>query len=284
MRRRGNNEGTIYQRPNGTWCAQVTIQGQRKTIYGKTRALVQRKMREILANAEHGIMPAPERLTVATFLERWLEDDASRLDQYTVKNYTVNVRRHIIPAIGQIKLAQLQPAHVQGFYAAMQKQGLAAKTIRNAHGVLHTALGKAVTWGLIPRNVASLATPPKAKAAEFRTLTVEEAKRLGWAARDSRWAPMLLLALTTGLRQGELLGLRWGDIDFAAQVLQVRRQYERDGSFSTPKASSQRRLDLAPVELRACRFSARCRIRTASGGVATTRTRTSSSLPTGDSP
>ena len=75
----------------------MTIQGQRKTIYGKTRALVQRKMREILANAEHGIMPAPERLTVGAFLERWLEDDASRLDQYTVKNYTVNVRRHIIP-------------------------------------------------------------------------------------------------------------------------------------------------------------------------------------------
>jgi integrase len=254
MKRRGNNEGTIYQRANGTWCAQVTIQGQRKTIYGKTRALVQRKMREILANAEQGIMPAPERLTGATFLERWLEDDASHLDQYTVKNYTVHVRRHIIPAIGRIKLAQLQPAHVQGLYAAMQKQGLAAKTIRNAHGVLHTALGKAVRWGLIPRNVASLATPPKAKAAEFRTLTVEEAKRLGRAARGSRWAPMLLLALTTGLRQGELLGLRWADIDFAAQILQVRRQYERDGSFSTPKASSQRRLDLAPAELRALRI------------------------------
>ena len=223
MSRRGNNEGTIYQRPNGSWCAQVTLQGQRKTIYGKTRAVVQRKLREILANAEHGIMPAPERLTVATFLARWLEDDACRLDQYSVKNYTLNVRRHIIPRLGRIKLAQLQPAHVQGLYAAMQKQGLAPKTIRNAHGVLHAALGRAVRWGLIPRNVASLATPPKGKSPEFRTLTVEEAKRLGRVTQGRRWAPMLLLALTTGLRQGELLGLRWGDIDFAGGVLHVRR-------------------------------------------------------------
>jgi len=103
----------------------------------------------------------------------------------------------------------------------------------------------------VPRNVAALATPPKAQPPEFRTLTVEEARHLGRVALGSRWAPMLMLALTTGLRQGELLGLKWGDIDGAAGVLQVRRQYERDGAFSTPKASSQRRLDLAPAELRA---------------------------------
>ena len=82
MKRRGNNEGTIYQRPDGVWCAQITIQGRRKSIYGKPRALVQRKMRTALANAEQGIMPAPERLTVEAFLERWLADDVSRLDQY----------------------------------------------------------------------------------------------------------------------------------------------------------------------------------------------------------
>ncbi|MDP9371051.1 MAG: site-specific integrase [Chloroflexota bacterium] len=251
MRKRGHGEGTIYQRPDGIWCGQVRLPGQRKTVYGKTRAEVQRKIRAIVADAEQGIMPAPERLTVAAFLERWLADDVSRLDQYTVKNYSIYVRRHIIPKLGKIKLAQLQPAHVQGLYAAMQQRGLAPKTIRNAHGVLRTALGKAVAWGLVPRNVAALAAPPKAPSPEFRTLTVEEAKRIDRATQGNRWAPMLLLALTTGLRQGELLGLKWGDIDFAAGVLQVRRQYERDGTFSTPKASSQRRLDLAQAELRA---------------------------------
>lgn len=191
------------------------------------------------------------RPAVATYLERWLADDVSRLDQYTVKNYAIYVRLHIVPRLGTIKLAQLQPAHVQGLYAAMQASGLAPKTIRNAHGVLRAALGKAVAWGLVPRNVATLATPPRAQSPEFRTLTVEEAKQLGRSVQGNRWAPMLLLALTTGLRQGELLGLKWGDIDFAAGILQVRRQYERDGAFSMPKASSQRRLDLAPAELRA---------------------------------
>ena len=151
------------------------------------------------------------------------------------------MRHHIIPKLGHIKLAQLQPAHVQGLYAAIQASGLAPKTIRNAHGVLRAALGKAVAWGLVPRNVA----------AEFRTLTVEEAKFLGRSVQGNRWAPMLLLALTTGLRQGELLGLKWGDVDPIAGMLQVQRQYERDGTFATPKASSQRRLDLAPAELRA---------------------------------
>ena len=233
------------------WCAQVTIQGRRKSIYGKTRALVQRKLRTALANAEQGIMPAPERLTVEAFLERWLADDVSRLDQYTVKNYTIYVRHHIVPEIGRIRLGQLQAAHVQGLYTALGKKGLAPKTIRNAHGVLRAALEKAVRWDLVPRNVAALATPPKSKPAEFRTLTVEEARQLGRVAQGNRWAPMLMLALTTGLRQGELLGLKWGDIDLVARVLQVRRQYERDGTFSTPKASSQRRLDLAPAELRA---------------------------------
>ncbi len=254
MKKRGHGEGTIYQRPDGIWCGQVRLPGQRKTVYGKTRAEVQRKLRAITADAEQGIMPAPERLTVATFLERWLADDVSRLDQYTVKNYGIYVRLHIIPKLGKIKLAQLQPAHVQGLYAAMQASGLAPKTIRNAHGVLRAAPGKAVAWGLVPRNVAALASPPRAQSPEFRTLTVEEARQLGRSVQGNRWAPMLLLALTTGLRQGEqgeLLGLKWGDIDFAAGVLQVRRQYERDGTFSSPKASSQRRLDLAPAELRA---------------------------------
>jgi len=87
----------------------------------------------------------------------------------------------------------------------------------------------------VPRNVAALATPPKAKPPEFRTLTVEEARHLGRVAQGNRWAPMLMLALTTGLRQGELLGLKWGDVDRAEGVLQVRRQYERDGSFSAPR-------------------------------------------------
>lgn len=251
MKKRGHGEGAIYQRPNGSWCGQVRLTGQRKTVYGKTRAEVQRKIRAIVADAEQGIMPAPERLTVATYLERWLADDVSRLDQYTIKNYGIYVRLHIVPKLGTIKLAQLQPAHVQGLYAAMQTSGLAPKTIRNAHGVLRAALGRAVTWGLVPRNVAALATPPRAQSPEFRTLTAEEAKHLGRTTQGNRWAPMLLLALTTGLRQGELLGLKWGDIDFAAGVLQVRRQYERDGAFSAPKASSQRRLDLAPDEVRA---------------------------------
>ena len=126
------------------WCAQVTVQGRRRSIYGKTRALVQRKLRTALANAEQGIMPAPERLTVETFFERWLADDVARLDQYTVKNYTIYVRQHIVPELGRIRLGQLQVAHVQALYTTLGKKGLAPKTIRNAHGVLRAALEKAV--------------------------------------------------------------------------------------------------------------------------------------------
>ncbi len=249
MKKRGHGEGTIYLLPSGRWCGQATLEGKRKSVYGKTRAEVQKKLRALQANAEQGIMPSPERLTVTAFLDRWLTDTVSRLDQYTVKNYTIYVHQHIVPVLGRIKLAQLQPAHVEGLYTALEKKGLAPKTIRNAHGVLHAALEKATMWALVPRNVAALASPPKVTSREFRTLTAEEARQLGRVAQGSRWAPMLMLALTTGLRQGELLGLKWADIDPAARILQVRRQYERDGSFSSPKASSQRRLDLAPSEL-----------------------------------
>lgn len=170
MRRRGNNEGDDLPAPGRRLVRPGDDPGQTQAIYAKSRALVQRKAHKVLADAERGIMPAPERLTVEAFLERWLADAGSRLDQYTVKSYTVCVRRHIIPELGRIKLAQLQAAQVQALYTALGKQALAPKTIRNAHGVLHAALEQAVRWDLVPRNVAALVSPPRAEPPEFRTL------------------------------------------------------------------------------------------------------------------
>ena len=145
----------------------------------------------------------------------------------------------------------MQPSHLQGLYARLLARGLAPKTVRNAHIVIHKALAQAIGWDLAPRNVADLVKPPKVERREPNTLNAEEVRRLWAAIAGTRWEALLVVTVATGLRQGEVLGLRWGDIDVQRGVLQVRRQLHRDKTYGTPKAKSRRRIDLAAPETRA---------------------------------
>lgn len=213
---------------------------------------MQTRIRAAVNESERGIIPARGNLSLEQYLAQWLEDVVRHsVAPRTYESYAYHVRLHLVPALGKQQLKGLRPAHLQGLYARLLERGLAPKTVRNVHIVIHKALKQAVAWDLAPRNMADLVRPSQVERREPTTLTAEEVRGLWSAIRGTRWEALLVLTVATGLRQGEVLGLRWGDIDLQRGVLQVRRQLHRDKTYGTPKARSRRRIDLAAPELRA---------------------------------
>jgi integrase len=153
------------------------------------------------------------------------------------------IRNHIRPALGHRKLKNLAPDHVQYFYQKKLDVGLAPGTVRLMHGILHKALEQAVKWGIVPRNVCKATTPPRPNPEEIHPLDAEQAKRILEAARGNRLEALYVLAVTAGLRIGELLGLRWEDIDLDSEALHVRRtsrsQAKSGPTFTTPKRTAR---------------------------------------------
>jgi integrase len=165
---------------------------------------------------------------VGEFLEYWLEQSVKpRLRPLTFAGYAVNVRKHIVPTLGTIKLDHLTPQHVQELLNCRLADGLSAKTVRYMHQVLRSALGVARRWEMVDRNVATLVDPPRAKRPHIRPLEPDEARRFLDSVQGKRLEALYSVALALGLRQGEALGLRWQDVDLAAGVLRVRHQLQR---------------------------------------------------------
>lgn len=240
--RRGNGEGTIIQRNDGNWRGQVHLHGKRHSVSGETRREVQQKIRALLTDADKGILPAIEKSTLGEYLTRWLADDVQHTRKSrTFQNYSDMARLYIIPTLGRIKVALLQPEHVERLHASMLETGLSPKTIRIAHNALHVALKKALDRGTIPRNVADLVTPPRLQHREIEWFEAEQARQLQTIASEGRWGALIAVALATGMRQGEILGLKWGDVDFDAQVIRVARQLGRDGQLDELKNDKHRR-------------------------------------------
>lgn len=247
--KRGNGEGSISRRKNGGWMAQYavyTAEGRkRKTLYGKTRAEVAAKLAKALSNREDGLVFDDRGLVLREYLNCWLKysvRDTVRPSTYERHEQLVGL--HIAPALGQLKLKGLTPAHVRWFYREKLESGLSGATVHKMHVVLHKALDQAVRDGLIPRNVTEAVKVPQSKREEIKPLSAEEGKRLLAAARGDRFEALYVLAVTTGLRQGELLGLKWEDVDLEYGVLRVRRTLTRVKgrlSLGEPKTAKGRR-------------------------------------------
>jgi integrase len=225
MARRGHGEGSITRRKDGRYQAAITLENhERKYFYGKTRREVQEKLKIVLYEQKQGMLATGPQQTLKAYLERWLEHVCKlTMRPNSYRQYYSTVHHHFIPALGHIKLQKLTTEMIQAFFAQKQKDRLSAKTLANIHSVLNSALENAVVWGLIGRNVAKAVGLPPIQRYEAQTLTVEQAKRLLEVARGSRLEALLLLALTTGMRRGELLALRWSDVDLDSRVLHVRR-------------------------------------------------------------
>lgn len=243
MGKRGNGEGSIRQRADGRWEARVILgDGRRKSVYGETRKDVAAKLLPVLKAAADNLPVPSERNTVGAFLTDWLENTAKpRVRASTFVGYEVAVRRHLMPQLGTLRLARLAPADLARCYAALGKAGLAPRTVRLCHAVLHKALADAARWDMVTRNVADLVDPPRAGRPETRVLSVADARRLLDAAAGDRLEALYVLALLTGLRAGELLGLRWTDLDLDRGELTVRQQVQRvAGAWLTSEPKTER--------------------------------------------
>ena len=220
---------------------------KRKTIYGKKRNDVAEELAKVLTDRANGLVYDDENMTVGEYLDKWLKYSVrGSLRRSTFDCYEVICRRHITPALGEMKLSKLTPIHVQGFYQDRLDSGLASASTHKCHTVLHKALGQAVKWGLIPRNVCdAVKAPQPVPKEEMRTLSPEETRRLLETARGERLEALYVVAVTTGMRQGELLGLKWHDIDLEAGALRVRRTLTRDGgkvALGEPKTKKSHRI------------------------------------------
>ena len=151
------------------------------------------------------------------------------------------MRLHLVPGLGRIKLLRLSPAHVQQFIREELAAGKGARTVQLAHNTLRTALKQAELWGLVPRNVARLVTPPRYSPQERRPFTRDEQLRILAAARDDPLYVLVRLAHASGLRQSELLGLQWHDLDLHEGWVRVSKQLGRDGTLRPLKTAAGRR-------------------------------------------
>ena len=256
--RRGN--GTLRRRKDGTYEARLWYRGrggvwERRSIYGSNPTDVGKRLRAALAQRDAGTLPAATgKLSLGAFLDDWLAGKTPTVRPRTMVSYTQLVRHHIAPALGAIAVNKLRPEHIAKLYAAMLEKKCSPKTVRNAAALLHSALEQALRYRVISVNPASLVDLPRHARAEMKTLNAEQARALiesSDAASDSLTA-LWALALGTGARQGELLGLMWSDLDARLGQIHIQRSliYVKGGGdyLVEPKTRSSRRtIHLAPA-------------------------------------
>lgn len=255
---RHKGEGTkIYWR-NGRAEAQITIDGKRYIRYGRTVEEVKSKIEEVKGNAKQGLPVPPARETLGAFLTRWLRDVASvKVKRTTLIRYTADVEHHIKPALGTVKLREVTPQRVQKFIAELAASGLSPRSVAHCRAVLRVALAQAQREGAIGQNAAKLVTVPRQLHKHVRALGPSDAVALLDAFKGDEIEQLVTLALATGMRQGELLGLGWNDVDMDAATLRVHRQLQRiDGEYiltGLKTDRSRRTLALPAIALSALR-------------------------------
>jgi integrase len=220
------------------------------TIKG-TKKEAEKRLSELLLQLDNGTMLRPSKTTLGEYLKNWLSDYAKpNLTPRSYERYESITRVHLIPGLGNIILTQLRPDHLQSIYTAKLNSGLSALTVRYLHTVLHKALQTAVKHGLTGRNIADAVDIPRTLRSDMKTWDEYEVNIFLDAAKGSPYYELFYLALFTGMRRGELLALRWQDIDFLFAQISVNRTLHRlqggkygDGSyiFTQPKTERSRR-------------------------------------------
>ena len=261
-KQQGNGQGTVYPRKNkagkviryrGSY---FTVDGKRRYVSGKTKTEAQQMLRQAMSDADRGLIFDAPHLTLGEYLDKWLPNIKDTVRQRSWERYEQLVRVHIKPALARLKLQNLTRAHAKSLYREKLDSGSSPRTVNYIHVTLHKALKDAVADGLILKNVADGLKPSKPRKKEINPLNPEQAKAFLEAAREDRYEALYVLAVHYGLRQGELLGLKWADLDMDAGVLQVRRTMSeaRSGRIEEEtKSGKGRRIDLSQSILEALR-------------------------------
>ena len=248
-------KGSLKQRSKGSWQLRWYVRdesGKRvprsETVRG-TRREAEARLAQILHELNTGISAAPGRLTVGEYLDRWVTEYAeSHWSASTLRPCKSYIRNHLKPALGQHPLARLTPLHVQGYYTRQRKAGkLSEQTLLHHHRILHQALAQAVRWQLLARNVMDGVTAPRPRPEEPHAFTEAQVAQLLAGARGTPLYLPILLALSTGMRRGEALGLFWEDVDLKAGTLVVRRSQQENGHYKEPKSGKARVITLPAV-------------------------------------
>jgi len=247
-KKRGQNEGSISLRKDGTYQAQITIESKRKTKYFKTRKEAQEWITDSLYKAQNGLFNSGSQTVLSDYLEVWLIASKASVRPKTYMQYRQIVEQHINPLLGKIKLNNLKPEMIQVAYNKETDSGSGIRTVRLIHSVLHCALNYAVETGLLYRNPSAFVKRPKLKKIEMKVLDENQARTLLISAKGNRLEALYKLELTTGLRQGEILGLKWSDLDWETHQLNIQRQLQRISGvglmFTEPKSTAGRRMIL----------------------------------------
>lgn len=218
----------------------------RNVSFRGNKTAAQKKLNSLLRDGDLGLLIEPARTTVGEYLDQWIESAAKvRVRPRTLQGYEELLDRYIRPSLGNCRLAKLTPLEIQRTYARLLEQGLSPKTVRHAHGVLRAALNQAIKWRLLVANPALAVELPKLRKKEMAALSPAQAVCFLRHAADDRLGALFALALTTGMRPGEYLGLQWSDVDLKKGVVVVRRTLvpSPDGGwdFAEPKTAQSAR-------------------------------------------
>ena len=220
-----HGSGSVYQRKgDGRWVAKFKVEatGKWKELYARTEKEAYAKLQQALFEQKQGTLVTAPQQSLKAHMEHWLQVKRLELKDGTYTYYRVYTEAYILPALGHIRLQKLTDAQIQSFYADILED-VSANTVRLIHGILRGALDAAVRSKKIASNPCRLVTPPRAVKKELAYLTLEQAQQLLETARNHRLECLLTLAIVTGMRQGELLALRWTDIDVTKATVRVIR-------------------------------------------------------------
>lgn len=244
--RNAKGAGNVRQRADGSWEARCTINGVRRSFYGQKQSDVLKEMRAAQKSADDGSYFNPTTLTVGQWLNTWLQEYVTNAKVNTYRTYADAIKLHLLPALGKIKLRDLDTTRIQKLYNELSRvQGFKPETIRHIHSVLRTALNKAVKLRYLCTNPCTACTPPQKQKAEIKPLSEVDIKTfLAEIQKDERYTKLLTVALFTGMRKGELCGLPWDAVDFRKGTITIKQQLIKDPvngghRITTPKGKDR---------------------------------------------
>lgn len=233
MSRHTHGEGSVYRRSDGRWTgARYVLRPDggrvRRAVYAKTQREAVAKLAELVAKTSAGVPLAVESWTVESYASHWMRHVVvPRLRPATESSYRATLRLHIVPVLGRYTLRRLTPTHVRALLAVKREAGLSVRSVQIVHATLRAMLAEAVRDELVERNVAAIVRAPTAPVEEVQPWSPAEAAAFLASARQDRLYALFAVGVGVGLRRGELLGLRWSDVDVGGRLLHVRHTAQR---------------------------------------------------------
>lgn len=232
MAKRNNGEGTIRKRADGRWEGRYydPLLQKQKSVYGKTQKEVIEKIKSVTRDIDDGIFVSKNQIHTLTWFDSWLSTYNTNVKPLTYDAYASIIKNHISPYLGHIPIQELQTEYIQNMYNSMLDEsvgGLSVKTVRNVHGVVHKALEQAVNVQLIKRNPAEACVLPKHIKKEIEPMDSDTVRLFLSEIRHDEFAEIYIVTLFTGMRRGEVLGLKWECVDFDNGTIKVKRQIQK---------------------------------------------------------